>query len=572
MTRWLLAAEADKIQDFVFRSSRLVQVVGGSGLLTRFCETVPPLLIERHTGHRPKLGDEAMIIAGGGSFRLTFSDPDVARAVGLDLAEAYFRATEGTLTVTDPQPYEPGGFKGASEAAESDLRVKKADNRQGRAATAQLPYMAICASCGVSLAAEHRARHTNDRPNYLCESCRIKGAERDMIWKAPEKECFLSRFYVALHGTEMRQVLPNRLPTEEVHDLFPRDAEKIGEYDPRNYVAYLVADGNGMGVHFSRCQEPGQIYALSQALTDAMWGALARATAQLVPRLRAERGKEELVPVMPLIVGGDDLFALLPAPYALDFARRVCLEFEALLRPALVKLWPDSPPVQRDLPTMSAAVVICKQNYPYGLAHRQGEALLGGTKRIARAARLQDGVNGSAVSFMVVRGGDLDTEDEINTRGRKEVIPTLTPYWVSRDLPDKAAEYGLNLERLLAARYVLRALPGKRREELRTLFMGELPAEGRGIGRESVLKALGQEWRPKLTALLDRIRRRPELARHVLEVLGQLGDPDSAHEPWHRLSGRPDQPFGHGMPDLLELWRYSQDLDKDLEAYEERGA
>jgi hypothetical protein len=39
MTRWLLAAEADQIQDSIFRSSRLREVVGGSQLLTRFCRT-----------------------------------------------------------------------------------------------------------------------------------------------------------------------------------------------------------------------------------------------------------------------------------------------------------------------------------------------------------------------------------------------------------------------------------------------------------------------------------------------------------------------------------------------------
>ena len=42
--------------------------------------------------------------------------------------------------------------------------------------------------------------------------------------------------------------------------------------------------------------------------------------------------KEWLVPVLPLILGGDDLFALIPAPYALDFARRFCLAYEEQLK------------------------------------------------------------------------------------------------------------------------------------------------------------------------------------------------------------------------------------------------
>ena len=37
MPRYLLAAEADKIQDFIFRAAKLREVVGGSRLLARFC-------------------------------------------------------------------------------------------------------------------------------------------------------------------------------------------------------------------------------------------------------------------------------------------------------------------------------------------------------------------------------------------------------------------------------------------------------------------------------------------------------------------------------------------------------
>ena len=37
MPRYLLAAEADKIQDFIFRAAKLREVGGPSRLLARFC-------------------------------------------------------------------------------------------------------------------------------------------------------------------------------------------------------------------------------------------------------------------------------------------------------------------------------------------------------------------------------------------------------------------------------------------------------------------------------------------------------------------------------------------------------
>jgi hypothetical protein len=75
MTQYLLAAEADKIQDFVFRSSRLREVVGGSQLLSRFCQDVPALL-------KPPGDCMDIVISAGGGFRILFDDENQARLFG----------------------------------------------------------------------------------------------------------------------------------------------------------------------------------------------------------------------------------------------------------------------------------------------------------------------------------------------------------------------------------------------------------------------------------------------------------------------------------------------------------
>lgn len=563
MTRWLLAAEVDKIQDFIFRSSRLVQVAGGSGLVERFCKEVPPLLIEQHIGRRPKDGDEDIVIAAGGSFRLTFDDEKAAKAVRRDLAEAYYRATDGSLTVAEPQPYDDTNFAEASKKAEADLRAKKADRRGQSTATAHLPFIAFCASCGILLATDYRIRHRDDQPNYLCTTCYKKATERDMIWQAPERERFLSYFFNALRRTELAEDLPDQLD----RDLFPQDADAVGQHDPRGYVAYLVADGNGMGVLFSHCQDVQTMQQFSNALTGAIWTALARATAKLAGRLWS-LGTKAPIPVTPLIVGGDDLFALVAAPYALDFARQVCLEFEDELCQRSEELQLTTGTADR--PTMAAAVVICKKNYPYALAHRQGKALLDRTKQLTRAARLRDGVNLSAVDLTVVLGGDVDLGDEVGANGREHIVPSFSPYWTAREPLSAAAErYALDLQQLLEARYKLRGLPGKRRAELRDLFVARLPGEeGR---REDALKDLAGDWQPRLDALLRRIERRPDDRKALESALAMLGDPEGTYYPWRRCVGRSKAPFAHALPDLLEVWDFAQDLARSLEDYEEEG-
>ena len=93
MARYLLAAEADKIQDLIFRSSRLREVVGASQLLTRFCKMVPDSLIDAET---------EIIISDGGSFRILFKNENTAKIFGEYLCEIYRLATGGTLTVAEP--------------------------------------------------------------------------------------------------------------------------------------------------------------------------------------------------------------------------------------------------------------------------------------------------------------------------------------------------------------------------------------------------------------------------------------------------------------------------------------
>lgn len=571
MSRWLLAAEADKIQDFIFRSSRLVQVAGGSGLLTRFCKQVPPLIIEKHTGRRPEPDDPDIIIADGGSFRLAFSDQTLARAVGLDLAEAYYRATDGSLTVAEPQRYDretgktPDSFWQANKAAAASLRTKKADQRNQATASAHLPYSALCVSCGVLLASQYRARHPDDQPNYLCTSCYTKAAERDMIWQAPKEERFLSLFRDILDQVGGVPDLP-QAGSPLLRHFFPGDADQVGRYDPRGYVAYLVADGNGMGVFFDQCESPAQMKALSNALTETLWRALAEATSAL-SQVYGKSSSRNLIPALPLIVGGDDLFALVAAPYALDFARQVCLAFEAGFRVPLGNAEGAEISIR---PTMSAAVVICKRNYPYGLAHRLGKTLLDDAKMVSRSARLQHQLDLSAVNFALVKGSDLDADASQYTGRRKHIVPNLRPYWVTAaPLPDNATSCALDLQCVLDGRYDLRALPGKRRAELRSLFSAGLPVEQKSP--EVAYAALGKEWKPALDALLSRVGRRPGDRDALQSVLGALGDTSSPYYPWRRFSSRSDTPYAHGLLDLLECWDYALDLQYSPEKYEEEG-
>lgn len=541
MTQYLLAAEADKIQDFIFRSSRLREVVGGSQLLSRFCENVPFLL-------QPQITEKEAVIHAGGSFRILFNDKEKAKEFGADLAEVYRRATGSSLTVAEPvEVIDIDDFDKAGEIAEDNLRKAKLW-RTGWQSQEQMPYIAFCSSCGMGLATTYTTYHKGEDKQYLCTSCLNKSAERKGHEHAEELGPFLGAFYQEVVKEPERLALASWPGKEERNGRSKKDpTEDIADYDPRRYVAYLLADGNAMGEVFGKCKDPDKMQKLSNGLTQAMHHALAVPTKKIMGP-----SDDPFIPVLPLILGGDDLFALIPAPWALDFADQFCRVFEEKMDELINKqLGLDMP-----RPTISVAVVICKSKHPYKLAHEAGETKLRDAKRIGKRIKLAENRPYSTVHFEVVLGGRLVSE-----MPSKEIRPTLRPYLV---IDNDESEWGLSLQRLIEQRWELRGIPNKRLSELQSRYdLNNLPD---CLDNDKIAP-----WKSKLDRLIMRINQRNEVqAKKIETTLKLLGESNSPY--LREVSRYPDSAwYGHGLPDLLEAWDFALNLDKDRKAYEVEG-
>lgn len=560
MSRYLLAVEADKIQDLIFRSSRLREVVGGSQLLARFCAEVPRYLLPRYGGNI----DRDIIIQDGGSFRILFDRKKDAEAFGEKLAEVYRLATRGVLTVAEPVEVN-GDFGKASEEAEKNLRLAKRWRKDWQDLE-QMPYMAFCASCGVGLAVAHQSYYENEKEQYLCVSCLNKSAER-----IEKSGSFLKPFYREVVGEaelaladwpgmeKQRYRLGKGIvedvadDNDEAHDrpvTEKRDLpEDIADYDPRRYVAYLLADGNAMGEVFGKCRSPEQMRDLSKGLTKVIRQALAVPARKMMENNQLDDNSQSFIPVLPLIMAGDDLFALIPAPWALDFALYFCQEYETGMA-VLLKDTGLNDVVPR--PTVSAAVIICKYNHPYAQAHAAGEARLKEAKRLSKQWILTGGGQPlSAINFEVVLGGRLVDESPSS-----EIRATLRPYWVSGGGND----WGLPLQWLIEQRWELKSMSRKRLSDLKNLYDLNLPAS---LQSDEI-----KPWQVRLERLLQRIEQRSEnQGPAVRKVLNELG----GNEPgcWREVVRPPENIwYGHGLPDLLEAWNFALRLDKPCREYE----
>lgn len=545
MPKFILAAEADQIQDFLFRASRLREVVGGSQLLLRFCEDGTKELLKLKP-YRDALDE--LIISDGGAFRIVFNNESTAQQFGRDLAELYRRCAGGNLTVAAPAVYD-NNFQRASRDAQEKLRAAKSRGDASAVAT-QMPYVAFCASCGVGLAEDHGRRFEDDRANYLCADCANKAAERQ-----ERRDSFISAFIKTVRAQLPPHLKRQRLKTPQRGDW----NETISQLDPRRYVAYLVADGNGMGKLFDSCTSGAQMRALSKALTRVLRESLAAPCAELLRHQKKVREKK-MLPVLPLIIGGDDLFALLPAPWAIDYASRFCLEYEVRMRAMLQGSEINLP--KAPLPTIAAAVVICKNTYPHRLAHQRAKEELTRAKDLAKRLEVESTsfVRLSTLNFAVITGNQVGGGVEPMRAGLYRA--TSRPYFIGDGAP---SEWGFSIAQLLAQRDNLDSLPGKRRAELERLFT-ELPNDKKHPQDAEDLK---KRWLPEFLRLKSRIARVAGAEQKLQTVMAALGDAtNEKHGYWRRVL-RPAETdtdyntqYGHGIADLLEAWDFSFRLDQ----------
>lgn len=416
MSKFLIVAEVDKIQSFVFRSSRLREVVGASYLLEKFGEEIKAKYVDR-------FGAKNVLSSKGGSFRLIVdvNNQQEIDSIKQDLRQRFEQSVGGTITITFV-PYT------------SDSAIIKEGNSALRRAKLEgsapdplwhSPYHAICASSGEELAVAYerpggfskdgQPRFPDERPRYMGKTTLKKGDEQAAINLL---DAFITRMKAI---TEIEEI--TKLPN-------PTEADTYAQFDPRQYVAYLVSDGNGMGKIFNACL-PTQLSELSAKIGEITSDALIHAAESMCAE--THRNGQMQFPILPLISGGDDLFVLMPAPWAMH----VAMEFSRNYQDGMTSKLRDMGLLnEEEFATTGVAVVICKASYPYRTAYRYAHELLGKAKKRAKDIN----INQSCLIVDFVVGSDTvtaSTRSEPQAYTYEEAQYFITHRFDLRGLPSR---------------------------------------------------------------------------------------------------------------------------------------
>ena len=289
------------------------------------------------------------------------------------------------------------------------------------------------------------------------------------------------------------------------HGLAAGVAGSLDALEPAQWIAVVHADGNGLGQVFLRFDEAAdedrdanrrawnreyieKLRRFSVALDECTEKAFCAAVEQSVPLDR--RGR---YPIVPLVLGGDDLTVIVTGHYALEFTAEFLRRFVEQTR-ANQDIAPIVQRIGGGPLTASAGVAVVKPHFPFHAAYDLAESLLREAKKHKPDA---------AIDFQIVYDASATDLDRMRARwlvDGGESYLTARPYVVEPSGGQGTSEKGPLWDELIRKRDVVlrreegrRVIPSSQLHVLRdALFEGRAVAEAQLALIRNRYKALNE--------------------------------------------------------------------------------
>lgn len=446
MKYFSLFFEARGIQSYIFESGKLKEMVGASELVKELCESKLDSVINHLNLEeiRPESKSDASMLSGmkknqvffsrrsGGVFTALFADKSIRdRFLGV-----------WSILVTTLVP----GLETVHAVSESeDLQklIKETYDILGYNRNCPSPVLPEATPMHVlsprtgKPAVENRLDASGERV-WTDEASKVKIVAAD--YQGPDA---LSNSF---------------LPAECNNYSFPKnlDYDSEGEFpfkkDSR-YLGLIHADGNGLGQSLIKIRESfkdGAEYAVllrlfSDRLEKSTKEAAQQATSCLIKKYEKEK-ESDVLPIRPLVLGGDDLTVLVRADYAMQYTEDYCKAFEEVTARNFADLNKISDGKIPAKLTACAGVAYIKNNQPFMDAFELAESLCAESKKVSKALNRETipaTVTSHVVSNSFIENYEAYKEKELTVRkGGKTFVATLGAYAIDEtenDIPTLAA-------------------------------------------------------------------------------------------------------------------------------------
>ena len=250
--------------------------------------------------------------------------------------------------------------------------------------------------------------------------------------------------------------------------VFPRELDHLGQKkEKENEIAVVHIDGNNMGRRFQSCATLTERSLLSKNVGVKVQAAFRALLGEIVAKysfyetflnfdyssqeeIKQSKTKEKEVPILPFVLGGDDITFVCNARMALTFVQK----FMGYLA--------DKDIGGVDLEFASCAgIAIVPTSYPFYRAYELAEQVCGVAKKASRKTP------GSWIDFAILHGEQAPTSEQIRAQEYTGVMGDMHfgPYRF-----DGETSYHKHISKLIACADEIQNLPRNKWKEMRNVL------------------------------------------------------------------------------------------------------
>lgn len=396
MNKYLYGASVQGIQNFIFKSNKLKEIIGASELVEQICTREFAYAIGKNDEELKT--DKNVIMNAAGNIKYIFEDGEKCKKLVREFPKHISNFAPG-ITLSQAVVKLTDDIKNDIDKLEKQLKTQL--NK------VQIPIEIGC--MGVE-----RARRTG-KPAFDYDEKDQKEIDRETSYKQKVKS---KRLVANFLGIKEEEVKVGNIPF---------DIEKITGSNENSWLAIIHADGNGLGNtlqnlanNISSNEDAKKAFkTFSKKLEEATNEAAQAAFHKVVDKnwqTQIENSKDDTYPLRPVVLGGDDLIVIIRADLAFDFTIKYLQEFEKKTKEKFSVL--NQFGIQDQYLTACAGIAYIKSHYPFHYGVNLAENLTGEAKKFSKSEKVQEKekLPPSSLSFYKVQASFIEDLKEMKTR------------------------------------------------------------------------------------------------------------------------------------------------------------
>lgn len=427
MGKYLYGASISGIQGFIFQTNMLREIVGASEIVASISSD---FFKSQFARHQVEFCEENLLMAAAGNIKYVFDQIEDCEKIVRVFPKAVMELADGISIAQAVVKID--GDKDEIQELEKRLRIQRNKQVTIKDTSGLMVTGTARATGGVGFEyskgkmidlGQHQKRKASDLAN------------RRLIEDIVEEQSFKS-------------------------DVFPFDiSDMVSEEGSQSWIAVVHADGNSIG---NKLREMGQqlkgdeanaaFKEFSKRLDKATKEAVRVAFKSVVEQVYEQENLDK-IPFRPVVLGGDDLTAIVRGDLALDFSHRFLVGFEEITYDYFKDFDRDyglKGVVFSEGLTACAGIAYIKYNYPFHYGVRLAEALCQRAK--FRSKKINRDHSPSSLLFHKVHSSFVENYDEIVERELtigKDIFFDYGPYFLkNQDGYDTINELKIRIKEL----------------------------------------------------------------------------------------------------------------------------